>query len=842
MGSTQIEKFKTQNQEKTIKELKEEFNLVDFKLPEWLDDGDIIELTEDELKKLREEINITDTKEKALIFKKFLEWKINTINAESKDNLKKLVQETQNNLKKSIPHAWVPLTIAWATAALEPIQETISAMKEWVQELLTPIFTLLASIPIIWWIFKWLWELFGLNLNIVNKAKEVAGKMWDEIEELKLDFNDPKTKEELINQLKVSIPKDISKRYGIDFSKKPEKLKELNELITESYGKLNDDKLREFLEKVKDPFKNWIFVKDSFWVLSNIVLTSVFFTFWLVTRWIVDTYDIAFDFAEKWVNSIVLTINWIWQAFWVKKLISLENFWNMVNEMDAEAKEKSIALIYREWWLFFSILWWLWYWSYKLLNSFLTDTSANWFSMFANSMTNNYDKLIRDFAKIESALWENATKFWWIPILNDARLKAEAVQNNYKLLKVLNSSWYEKSKILEYFTKTTDWKELAKKFDWLVKSIESIPDNMPKDWVSSKISELAKTEVWKARINIEKWEWKNFKWNFTRNQTWRLNEFYTSINDTLDMQQRLASEWKWWPAKLFKVFESQKLAHVSRNWDRLTFAFDNATNFKTWIKELNQAWPDILRGVLGKLPIIAVWWMAITSEEPIKALKEDIWMIIPVIWPVMMIWWIWLDTEWKVTWIWDATMWAALLTLDWYHLIKWGMKWVLPYLIKPGVDVYEILRWTTRFSWMTWKAIVSSSTSLWNIAKEAAEKLKVYKITPKQKQAFAIAMIAMIWYIWYQQYTKDHLSEEEAYKIAKDPNNKDKDIGLVAIIETKLKEFWAQNSKVEINWKEIKISWIESDTLKNWIDYLRKDIVKWQLNLLWLSWYEIKFV
>nr|MDD3720215.1 hypothetical protein [Candidatus Gracilibacteria bacterium] len=183
----QIEQLKSVDHEKTIKELVKELNLANFKLPDGLDDGDIIKLTEDELKKLREDINSTDKNEQALIFKKFLEGKIDAIRSESQegiDRLKKLVENTQNSLK-NIPQVGVPLTVAEATNKLKPIQETLSAVKEGVQELLTPLFKLLSSIPLIGGLFKWLGEFFGLDLgkNLTDKAEKLSEEGRDKLKQ-----------------------------------------------------------------------------------------------------------------------------------------------------------------------------------------------------------------------------------------------------------------------------------------------------------------------------------------------------------------------------------------------------------------------------------------------------------------------------------------------------------------------------------------------------------------------------------------------------------------------------------------------------------------------------------
>lgn len=798
-----------------------------------------INVSRNELKKFKDEIDKLPEAEKLTRTKEFLKEKANTL-LKSEQSQDKLKTETQKTIEAAAKKAqtWVE----WAKEAakdLETKAQTIVSEK-WVVEMVQWLFK--DAFAWLWALWTFFWNLFKSLLGMLwfgDKTKEITEKAKETVNEetqkkVELIQNNLKeNKEEYTKRLQEKVPLNIAKKFWIDFQKEPEKLAKLKTLIAKSYGKIDEQKFIDLAEKMKDPTKEWLFVWDSFSSLEEIFSTSSYFMLGLIREWIIPPSKILIDIVQWWVDTIVITLNTIGQSVWIQNMISSEHFNKMIEWMSPEEKASTMAILYRKWWLFFSILWAIWWGSYKLVNAWLTPTSANWFRVMPQAMLNDYPKLIENFKNIEKSLWVEASKSM-SPMLVEALENTKKIHMNYWLLEVLEKSWYKKNTFLKLIK---DYPELEKKFPDLMEEVKNIPA-----W--AKEAELLGQKVSNRMQSItvdKQWATKWIVWKFIQNQDGRLLNYSENLNEVSKMQKRLALENKWGFAKLAKIQESIHVAEVSRSGDRLMYSFKNEVDLKTWLKELNQAWPDIVRWVLWKLPIIALAWTSLASEDKIKTLKDEFWYLLPIVWPIMMISKAWVNEKWELVNFTDASIWAALFTMDSFHLIKWWWKWTASYIWRPVTDMFEIVRWSARFSYTTGKII---EKWVLKMAEEAATKLAKFWISPKMRYAFAAWMIAMVWYVAYKEYTDKPLSESEA-KNALASNNvtkEEKEKATIALVQNSLDKFWFSNIPLNLKWNTIEINKNNLNGIKNIENTFVFDTIKETLEKQNLNWYNVKLV
>jgi hypothetical protein len=206
-----------------------------------------------------------------------------------------------------------------------------------------------------------------------------------------------------------------------------------------------------------------------------------------------------------------------------------------------------------------------------------------------------------------------------------------------------------------------------------------------------------------------------------------------------------------------RLRESINVAEVSRMWDRLAFHFDSPSQARDWLRRLNtlaNRFPELLKWAIDKAPIIMVAWLAANDDRPFfESLKDEIWYLVPIVWPVMILsnsWWSWSDWFPKPIDPLNVWIWAALLTIDWALLWKeiytwWARAW-LWYILKPFRDVYAMWRWTIDMWYSISRTVARwNPSAMWNIIKEWARRVKNI---PGWSRVRALALIWAVWYIW----------------------------------------------------------------------------------------------
>ncbi len=776
--------------------------------------------------------------------------------------------DEQKEMREALPWSWLEKIFSkWMTAQEKIVQSWMSEMSKiipgwedvvnkiqqassWGEKISAAmdtawkLFNEWKIFEAIWVFFSWLFGFYNNWDWISDKVDWMTQELRDKMKAVKGNIENGENRKKYLEKLKIDLPNNIAKKYWVDFEKEPEKLVSLTKLIDDSYWKLDEKAFKQLAEKIKNPTKDGLFVWDTFWVFQEVLTTSGFFSIWLISRWIIPSWTLALDVMKSWADSVILTLNTIWWMVWLKKVFNLGEFWKTLEWMTEKQKEEVMAILYRKWWLFFSLMWEIWYWWYKLVNAALTDTAANWFKVFPRALTNDYPKLIEDFKNIERSLWIQANNSS-APMLVDALENTKKVHMNYWLLQALEESWYNKGKFLEIVEKNP---LLKWQYPSLLEEIQRIPS-----W-SVEEAKLLWQKVSNSLQSItldSQWTVKWMAWKFINNQEWRLLSYNQHLDDVIKMQKRLALESKWWLSRFKKVFESMDVAQVSRSWDRLVFSFNNEASLKKWLAELNQAWPEVVRWVLGKLPIIALWWSILASEDKIQALKNEIWYLLPLVWPVMMISKAWIDTNWNIVWLTDASIWAALLTIDWFHLMKlvWTSSWITEwavniakYVWKPVVDIFEVVQWATRFSYTTLRSL--SVTTIESFEALTARLASSWLI--KNAWIVALLVVAYFWYEFYKSRVENPLSKEQIANWGEWIPESDKVKAIPFLVQKALQVSWFWNIDISVEWKIIKID----KTKLAWIIW--KDVsvdntfiadkIKESLASLHLSWYEIKLV
>ncbi len=666
--------------------------------------------------------------------------------------------------------------------------------------------------------------------NLYEKSKN---SKWLTLEELKEEFKDldiewflKEQKDKAIWIVYSRIQEEIQKKYHKNLDEW--QIAKLKELV---WTKLNIDgsNVQELFEKIG--LESKVQVKDISPILTDIWANTISFMLWLVTENIISASDIALEVADKWLDVVKLSV---W-ALWLWKLINLEDIYKDFEWLWDTEKAVLIWLLYRKGGIFLSLCWNITSWVSRLTLETLLPTNSwvDWFKILKDWFTVDANtKQVENFEKIEKALAWTSEIPEWTSILKEAIQNVNEVKKNFITLELLEKSNWDVNKFYELVSdfenktniKLSIWTEKFNTFDEL------------RTWLKNIISVSTDSFDYSVRAlkNKHLWFWMESA----------IHDLNKQIEIIKNNQARIVL-WKINFAPLKKLTDVIDLSKVSRLWDRLLFELRSKDDAKAFIKQINELAkqsPDLIKWIFDKLPIIAVWWLAATWDEPfLENLQKEMPYLLPIVWPVLMIadsWVEWSGFNPKFIKPEQTLVAWALLTLDWYFLLneKWLVnKW--KYLVKPIKDIYEIWKWTVEV-WQKlyrWWSVLNKELIV-----KAVEKTKAVK--------WKARLFAIIWMIWYwafevafgedsklQSYFKDwKLDREKIKQESKDLTNEERaEIVKMAFLE----ELWEET----ITWLEFKMNSdksleITSNNEKIQSDWIINSDIKENLNeLLWID-------
>lgn len=665
--------------------------------------------------------------------------------------------------------------------------------------------------------------------NLYEKIKD--GK-WLTLADLKEEFKDldiekfvKEKRDEALKILYTKIQEEIEKKYNKKLDEW--QIIKLRELISNRL-KINEWNIEELEKRViKD---NQIQVKDVTPILSDIWASTVSFILWLVTENIISASDIALEVADKWLDVVKLSV---W-ALWLWKLINIDDIYKDFEWLWDTEKAVLIWLLYRKGGIFLSLCWNITSWVSRLTLETLLPTNSwvdwfkilkDWFSADANM------KQVENFEKIEKALAWTSEIQEWTSIIKEVQKNVIDIKKNFITIELVEKSNGDVNKFYQLVSElesSTNIKLEIPKFNTFEELRSWLADNMSKSYAT--------------KHSFDSRDLKNkYLWFWLENAIQDMNKQIESIAKN---QARIVL-WKINFAPLKKLTDVIDLSKVSRLWDRLLFELRSKDDTKAFIKQINELAkqsPDLIKWIFDKLPIIAVWWLAATWDEPfLENLQKEMPYLLPIAWPVLMIadsWVEWSGFNPKFIKPEQTLVAWALLTLDWYFLLneKWLVnKW--KYLVKPIKDIYEIWKWTVEV-WQKlyrWWSVLNKELIV-----KAVEKTKAVK--------WKARLFAIIWMIWYwafevafgedsklQSYFKDwKLDREKIKQESKELTNEERsEIVKMAFLE----ELWEETVKwLEFKMNSDKSLEITSNNEKIKSDWVINNDIKENLNeLLWID-------
>lgn len=579
------------------------------------------------------------------------------------------------------------------------------------------------------------WEKITLN-DLTDEFKEL--EIWKILAE-KVD--------KYKNELYSNVQKDIELKYNKKLD--DEQVVELGKLIAKylTVDKWNIELLEDRI--VKD---NQIQLKDIAPIITETGKNLIGFMLWLVSANIISIGDLAMNFAEKWWEVIKLSL---W-ALWISEVVNIDDLYSNISEMEEKDKAILIWLLYRKWWLFLNIVWSITSVTSKLIIETILPTNSwvDWIKLIKDSILHWNVKQIENFGKIEKALkWSKVTSQWEI-LLKEAMKNIKEVKTNFAILEIMKSSNWD---LTEFYKQAAKF-EANSNIKLNVKQFASFEEL--KTWVSSDFS---KSYASKHNLDIRdiknKWLW------FWSNSA--IQELNKKLENIWKNQWRIAL-WKINLNPLKKLTDAIDIGKVSKLWDSLLFELRSKKDAKAFLKQMNELAkksPALLKGIFDKLPIIAIWGLAASWEEPFfESFKKELPYLIPLVWPILMVadsWVDWGNIPPKFIKPEQAAIAWAMLTLDTYFLAKAWFKWAPGYILKPLKDIYDIWKWWVQITqnlYKTWRVLENWKT-MKSVLNNAVNKTKALKWKVK-----AITIIALIWYWAFKlAFADDNTSEFEKY-------------------------------------------------------------------------------
>ncbi len=641
--------------------------------------------------------------------------------------------------------------------------------------------------------------------------------------------------EEYKKSLIIKIKKDLELKYKKTLT--TEQTKDLWKLISK-YLTINSWNVEQIQSRIN--VDHQLQLKDAMPIFLEWGKNAIWFMFWLLSANIISVSDIAMNFAEKWWEIITLSLS----ALWLSETVSIDDFYKSISEMNEKDKAILIALLYRKWWLFLNILWSLSALSSKLLIETILPTNSwvDWIKLLKDSLIHWNIQQIENFWKIERAMWWVGKTTQWTKFLEEAMSNLAEVKKNFAILEIMKKSDWD---LIKFYKGIADFEQTTN----IKLKVEKYSDfNDLKNWLSNKMKNW-----FASKHNLDFRDLKNKGlWVWIESA---LQDFNKNLEKIWASQARKAL-WRINLNPLKKISESIDISKVSKLWDSLLFELRSPKDAKAFLKQMNELAkksPELIKGIFDKLPIIAIWWLAATSEEPFfESLKNELPYLLPIVWPVMMISDAWIN--WKTI---PPTFMKAeqaaiawwLLTLDWYFLAKAWFKWAPWYILKPIKDVYDIWKGTINIwqrLYKTWSVLEKSQT-IKSVFTRALTKTKSLKWKIK-----ALAILALVWY-WTVElaFADDNDNELSEYikdwkldlaKIKKDSeslNNIEKnDIIKIILWEHGWEEI-LKNIEYNINDKTLEIT--SKNKKYQWLFFINNETKQILLDIFWINNYTFKY-
>jgi len=641
--------------------------------------------------------------------------------------------------------------------------------------------------------------------------------------------------EEYKKSLIIKIKKNLEIKYNKTLT--TEQAQDLWKLISK-YLTIDGSNIEKIQSKIN--IDHELQLKDIMPIILEWWKNSIWFMFWLVSANIISISDIAMNFAEKWWEIITLSLS----ALWLSETVNIDDLYESISEMNEKDKAILIALLYRKGWLFLNILWSLSSLSSKLLIETILPTNSwvDWIKLLKDSLLHWNIKQIENFSKIEKALSWSKETLEWAKYLKEALSNLAEVKKNFAILEIMKKSDWDLTKFYKEiadFENSTNIKLKVEKYS----DFDSL-----KNWLSNKMKNwFASKHNFDFRDLKNKWLW---FWIESA-----LQDFNKNLEKIWASQARIAL-WRLNLNPFKKISESIDISKVSKLWDSLLFELRSPNDAKAFLKQMNELAkksPELIKGIFDKLPIIAIWGLAATSEEPFfESLKNELPYLLPVIWPIMMISNAWIN--WKTM---PPTFMKAdqaviawwLLTLDWYFFLneKWAIN-KFKYLGKPIKDIYDMWKGTITIwqrLYKTWSVFENWKTAK-SVFKSALSKTKSLKWKIK-----ALAIIALVWYWTLELAFADNNNELSEYikdwkldltKIKKDADslsNKEKnDIIKIVLLEHSWKEI-LKNIKYNINNDILEIN--SQNNKYQWLFFINNETKQILFDLFWIKDYKFNY-
>lgn len=820
-----------------------------------------------------------------------------------KDKVKNMVQMKDSLIAEIRAHPflwWMALSLLPASLKKEIVKES---KKLWSNDWFSNIWfkfgewlwrSWLASLILMffgWWLqesvdkMSWLWESIPEKYRDLNAivwtdwVKQLVTAVKDTIADVKewewLDLSKFNTfKDSLKSDMVVYVEKSLWIKW------KTEKIRNMvDSFVDKNASKFNT---MEFLSKVN----SWatdakLPVMDIFIDQLKATWMMIDFIMELLENKIVWYDDIAISVGDNfiwyWVMTVKLLTDSMGKFFWEISLDKLQEYANKVTLSDTE-KEFLAFVLYRKWWLVFSLLWS----SAWLLTKFILYPIAeayqdvSEFGAWKNAVTWNLKKQQDIIRNINSKLWSISS---WSDVFDKAFSDSlKKMDDFYEFW-----SWYSKNE--DRFKKS--WKTLAEfisheKYDLNVAKRFVNDDALKLVWNNTDHiriirGSIAQSIQWvgtalsKATWDLATVVWTYFKWVASTKQVFErywslLDEIAITFKDIIGKDEFLDPLKRVFKHNLKLWSQLSEFVWLS---DNLILSFKNPWEAKIWIEQtmaLFRKSPESLKFLFWKVPILAVAWLELTKDDPtVKWFLNDLMMLVPVVWPMYILWneAVTLD-NWKIAFTWSAIeTWFALwfLWYDSYYLVKecslhW-FKGLTKAIGRPFVDMWELWVATSR-AWFIWSKYVAnsvrtfskigatSSVELWKVwLKDGIEVFK-WLFGSMKNPRVAILALSTIWA--FALYGTDALADDQRTIFEKEFSGLLKDWDLAGFQDKLIAEWGSMNPDQRkdtleniVLWRMM-LSWFNSEFIqsvqfiKSWVKQTSlSNNYDWSIEIVWNS-------
>lgn len=796
--------------------------------------------------------------------------------------VKKAVNELEEKTKEFTSKEWVNKMI-W---------EWLNYAVTWVKEMISGFFEFLWNIPFFGWFFKalwaalWFWKkeeiikevwekvtkideenikkeikntivssnitydekilnekfknISNNDLNIINQKIKSEWKIsLDDIKNLetfKWLFSKEWIKKALLNEeksekiretLKTKFIEEIEKKYNKTLS--PEKITKLEELIKDNL-KINDA-MAETIAKIEVDKK--IELWEILSIFKNTWVDTLSFSIKLITNWIIDISDIWIDFVNSWKELISHAIRITTWFLWIENEITIDTFNKEIENLTTKEKAILLALLYRKWGAILNIVWNISAFVSRLTIESISNTTVNTLDAWHASFKSDHLKQAEQIEKIIKNLWWNIDNEAWV--LRKAIDSAENVRKNYQILNILETNWEN------IWTSIKELKNIWIEIKWNPTTLSALKDNLRLNFNS-----LFNPKWFLIEENLlnKFWFWAKAS----------LYEFNNQL-EKLITHQRNVFEWRILMRPFTKINEFFSMPKLARVWEQLAFNFDSLDEAKNFVKKISIFWqksPELIKRIFDKLPIFVVAWISRNSDKWFfEEFQTEALYLFPIVWPIMLLNKAWLDWKaWlKAENITEATIWWALLTMDWVimwkEFVRNWLTWMWRYFIKPITDIYSIGRWTANFWYDTYK--LAKAREFEKIYANALEKTKLLNWRAK---AIAIAMFLIAWWATYAyassksedmwEYFKDWKILDEKIKTDFDKISISEKEEIIKILYfTEMWENLIKNINFKIKWTELIIDSKNKQVQANFIttSYIKENLINLWLDSVTFNYY-----